>query len=403
MKKKLVIAKMPVNGKEHIATVLYENGKAVELYFSDVEKEQVLGNIYLGHVTKAAQGGFFVNYDGVHEGFLPVRKTKGAIFKTVKNDPVIKPGDELLVMADTEAVKSKLTGLTCELSISGKNLVACSGFAGLKFSAKLGGGDKDRIKEILSDVKKSVSGFIVRTSSSEASKDELISEAKSLSEKIGNILRYGISRPYGTCLYKAGEIWIEKIKSMRPCEVEKIVTDITDIYEEIKKYLDEEQSPETALAGSLCLYDDKMVSLYRLNSLSALLDSATCEKVWLRSGASVVIQQTEAFVCIDVNSSKASSVKKAAAEEFFKINCEAAEEIAKQIRLRQLSGIILIDFINMGSKELEGRLISEFSAFVKSDPAKVNIIDITPLGIMEVTRRKKSRSLNEQIFCLTKA
>lgn len=393
---------MPVNGRDMIVTVLYEDNEAVEIYIRDFGKEQTVGNIYLGHVTKAASSGFFVNFDGVNEGFLTVRKAGGAVFKTVKKNAEIKPGDELLVMADTEGVKSKLTGLTCELSIAGNTLVVCSGFRGLRFSSRLGGEDKDRIRKTLDGADVSETGFIVRTSAAEASGEELRTEAEELSGRIKNIIRFGVSRPYGTCLYKAGGIWMDKLKGLQLGRGDKIITDIDEIYQEIKTYLSDIQSTAAGNFENVCLYDDKMVSLYRLNNLSALLDSALSEKVWLRSGASIVIQQTEAFVCIDVNSSKASSGRKTS-EEFFNINREAAEEIAKQIRLRQLSGIILIDFINMQSKELENRLISEFSAFVRNDPTKVNISDITPLGIMEVTRRKKSRSLSEQIFCLTRA
>lgn len=396
MRKKLVIAKMPLNDKDRIAVALYEDNEAVELYLRDFDKEQAVGNIYLGHVTKAASGGFFVNYDGINEGFLPVRKTKGAVFKTVKKNGDIKPGDELLVMADTEGVKSKLTALTCELTLSGHNLVACSGFDGFRFSSKLEGGERDRLKKILMQFD-GASGFIIRTSAAEASEEELLAEAEFLSGKMESIIKYGISRPYGTCLYRSGEIWIGKIKGMRPNETDKIVTDIPEVYDEIRAYLSDPADKSGGISGKVSLYDDKMIDLYRLNGFSALLDGALNENVWLRSGASIVIQQTEAFVCIDVNSSKASSAKKKDPEEFFRINCEAAREIAKQLRLRQLSGIILIDFINMELKEQKDALIREFSSYIKNDPAKVKIVDITPLGIMEVTRSKKSRSLREQI------
>ena len=388
---------MPINEKDRIVTVLYEDNEAVEMYIRDFGKELTVGNIYLGHVTKSVSGGFFVNYDGVNEGFLPVRKAGGAVFKTVKKNAEIKPGDELLVMADTEGVKSKATGLTCELSMAEKNLVVCSGFNGLRFSSKLENKDKARIKKLLDYSGECSFGFIVRTSATEADESELCSEAEKLSRKMEYIIKYGVSRPYGTCLYKAGEIWIDKIKSIRFGELDKVVTDIPEVYEDIREYMSDARNKGVDISDCLELYDDKMISLYRLNNLSALLDNAVNEKVWLRSGASLVIQQTEAFVCIDVNSSKASFGKKKSEDDFFKINCEAAEEIARQIRLRQLSGIILIDFINMASKEYETRLISEFSSHIKSDPAKVNIIDITSLGIMEVTRRKKSRSLSEQL------
>ena len=139
-----------------------------------------------------------------------------------------------------------------------------------------------------------------------------------------------------------------------------------------------------------------MVSLYRLYNFSTIIDRALDKKVMMKSGAYLVIEQTEAFVSIDVNSGKKVNKKKDD-EYIYKINLEAAGEAARQIRLRQLSGTILIDFINMKKSIFKEKLIETMKEHVKYDPVSTEVIDMTALGIMELTRKKRGRSLKEQL------
>ena len=120
------------------------------------------------------------------------------------------------------------------------------------------------------------------------------------------------------------------------------------------------------------------------------------ERVWLKSGAYLVIQQTEALTVIDVNSGKIQK-KNAKDDIYFEINKEAAKEIALQLRLRNLSGIVIIDFISQNSKEQDNKLLAYLSSLVKKDSVKTNVIDMTPLGLVEVTRKKIHKSLKEQL------
>lgn len=401
MKQKLVIANMPIDGKDAIVMVLYENDKAVEMYIRSGDKPSVLNNIYVGHVTKVApgSGGVFINFDGEHEGYMPERKTKRAFYKTDKKTETIKAEDELLVLADTEPLKTKLTGLTAELSISGRYVVISTGTDGIVFSSKLDKTEKDRIFECLNKTEFEY-GLIVRTAASEAAEEDIRKEAEMLEKKLDIIINNGKSRPYGTCLHKSGEIWTEKFRQCRADKLDCIVTDIPEIYEEFNGETSEyfgSDDETNSIKDKIRLYDDKMLALYKLYGLSSILDEALSEKVWLKSGGYIVIQQTEAFVCIDVNSGKADSKSKINGERFFELNCEAAEEAFRQIRLRQLSGTILIDFINMKDKKFEKDLLNIAKDLSKRDSGSTKIIDITSLGIMEVTRRKKISSLKEQI------
>ena len=128
------------------------------------------------------------------------------------------------------------------------------------------------------------------------------------------------------------------------------------------------------------------------------MENALKEKIWLKSGAYLIIQPTEALTVIDVNSGK-NVAKKEMQENFLKINIEAAKEIAYQLRLRNISGIVIVDFINLTSKEAEAELLKEFRAALKSDPVQTDIIDITKLGLVEVTRKKVKKSLKEVLSC----
>lgn len=149
--------------------------------------------------------------------------------------------------------------------------------------------------------------------------------------------------------------------------------------------------------NKLRFYDGKMLPLYKLYSLSNQLENALKKNVWLKSGGYIIIEQTEAMVVIDVNTGKFDGKKKDREQNFLKINIEAAKEIANQLILRNLSGMILIDFISMEKKESIDRLISILIEELKKDPVKADFVDITKLGIIELTRKKTKQSLAEII------
>ena len=139
-----------------------------------------------------------------------------------------------------------------------------------------------------------------------------------------------------------------------------------------------------------------LLPLYKLYSLESVLDEIQREKVWMKNGGFLMIQQTEAFVSIDVNSGKYTGRKKAE-ETYRKINLEAAQEIARQVRLRNLSGIILVDFINMENPDHREELFHVLQKYLRRDSVKCRAVDITPLNILEMTRKKVRRPVVEDI------
>ena len=166
------------------------------------------------------------------------------------------------------------------------------------------------------------------------------------------------------------------------------------MYEEMKEYLANYQKEDLE---KLSFYSDNLLSLSKLYGVETKLENALREKVWLKSGGSLIIQPTEALTVIDVNTGKAVNGKKKVQETFLKVNLEAAEEIAKQIRLRNLSGIIIVDFISMDDKAAQKKVMQLLAELFKKDPIKTTLIDMTALNLVEITRKKVRKPLHEQI------
>lgn len=217
-------------------------------------------------------------------------------------------------------------------------------------------------------------------------------------------------------LKKARPTYLEDVKNQREGSVSEIITDDRGLFETIcmdygihpKQFMtngsvpvpvDQFQVPTisgTADSLTLTYYHDPMLTLSSLYSVKSSLEKALREQIWLKSGASIVLQHTEALTVIDVNSGK-NIIKKEMRENLLRINLEAATEIAYQLRLRNISGIIIIDFINLLAKEDEAVLLKEFRTYLKDDPVKTDLIDMTRLGLVEVTRKKIKKSLRDSL------
>ena len=190
---------------------------------------------------------------------------------------------------------------------------------------------------------------------------------------------------------EAPPFYLQFLKNRNLTEVQKITTDIPSVHEVLLQHLQ-----DTKEAEKLHLYTDTQVSLFALYSLTHELERALHRQVWLPSGAYLVIDPTEALTVIDVNSGK--NIKKKAREELvFSVNVEAAHEIARQLILRNISGICIIDFIDMKEKEHREELMHILRMDLKKDKVPATLVDITRLGLVELTRKKVQKSLKEQL------
>lgn len=392
---KLLITTMEIHKVSCIVTALWEEGRILQIHLYPKEKKDILGNIYVGKVENIAENiqAAFVRIQDQTICYLPLSDLAYPIYTVPKKDQKLHVGDELLVQIHREVIKHKAPCVTTKLSFTGKYLVLTTEKGKFGVSSKLDKETRKRLKEWLIPELSDAFSMIVRTNAQDASREELLEELNYLKTRMEYVLQYGPSRVSGSLVEETAPGYLLDIRDMYHHDLEAIVTDSDLLYPVIKNYLHRYQPDDESL---LQLYEDKLLPLIKLYRLETSLDTACREKVWLPSGGSLIIQQTEAFVAIDVNTGKYNGKKKAE-ETFRKINLEAAQEIACQIRLRNLSGMILIDFINLSDPDHEKELLHVLQKHLKKDPVKANVIDMTALKIIEVTRKKVRKSLEEEL------
>lgn len=393
---KIIITQMPYQDVVLEVSALLEKDRILDLYVQKQGESSLLGNIYVGKVERIANDlkAAFVRIGPDQICFLPLKECLNPVYKMPGRQGIPKSGDELLVQVSREAQGEKLPSVTTNLNFTGKYLVLTTGETRLGISSKLDSKEKQRLKELLSPLKEENIGIVARTDSKNASDQQIIDEFQTLYQECQRMLQYGITRTCFSCFQNADPQWQTLIQHLPIQKLEEVVTDLPDEFQSVNIYLQENFPSDT---GALRLYEDRMLPMYKYYRLEKTLENALNERVWLDSGGFLVIQQTEAFTAVDVNSGKLETGKKA--EEMFRsINLEAAREIAYQLRLRQLSGIILIDFINMKKAVHREEVMKVLGGYLKQDPSLAIVVDMTKLQIVEVTRKKTRKSLYETLI-----
>nr|WP_270484612.1 ribonuclease E/G [Blautia massiliensis (ex Durand et al. 2017)] len=395
---------MEIHGVPCTVAALSEEERIVEIRLESDQEKSILGNIYTGQVENIASNiqAAFVQIEPGKRCYYPLAEAQRAVFSAGrKGNGPLRPGDELLVQVSRDAMKGKLPALTSNLNFTGRYLVLTTGDKKFGLSSKLALEDRHRLSGWLKEEAERPDkefGIIVRTNAADASKEEILKELEWLKDRYHKAVVQGRNRTCFSLVLETEPFYVAAVRDAYGRDLDEIITDVPEIREMILGYL-EEISPE--LKEKLRFYQDKLLPLYKLYRVETALDAIQKEKVWLNSGGFLVIQQTEAFVSIDVNSGKYTGKKKME-ETFRKINLEAAAEIGRQLRLRNLSGIILIDFINMENPDHRDELFHVLQKLLRKDPIKSRAIDITPLHILEMTRKKVRRPVIEDIRELTK-
>lgn len=395
---------MEIHGVPCTVAALSEEERIVEIRLESDQGKSIFGNIYTGQVENIASNiqAAFVQIEPGKRCYYPLAEAQRAVFSAGrKGKGPLRPGDELLVQVNRDAMKGKLPALTSNLNFTGRYLVLTTGDKKFGLSSKLSQEDRHRLSGWLREEAERPDkefGIIVRTNAADASKEEILKELEWLKSRYHKAVVQGRNRTCFSLVLETEPFYVAAVRDAYGRDLDEIITDVPEIREMILGYL-EEISPE--LKEKLRFYQDKLLPLYKLYRVETALDAIQKEKVWLNSGGFLVIQQTEAFVSIDVNSGKYTGKKKME-ETFRKINLEAAAEISRQLRLRNLSGIILIDFINMENPDHRDELFHVLQKLLRKDPIKSRAIDITPLHILEMTRKKVRRPVIEDIRELTK-
>ena len=355
---------------------ILKDGSIEDIIAADNESGFNIGDIIIGKVTETVPN--------IASAFLDLGGVKG--YLSLKEGNAVRPGMEIPVQIVKEAAGEKDMTVTSRLSLAGRYTVV-SLPASRRPAVRISGRIEDHIeRERLKGIGESLLNtydITLRTRAEAVSEALIISEAEELSEKLRDIIARSEMRTPFSRLYSKEDPFVITVRDCRFGNVSGITTDLPEIYELMLKSF-----PDIEIK----LYKDDMLKLIKLHKIESTIESVFDRRVWLKSGAYLIIDRTEAMNVIDVNSGKVS-YKSSRADTFLKINLEAVSEAARQIRIRNLSGMILIDFINMKRKEdyliLEARLRDA----LKYDLTDCSFIDFTGLGIAEIVRRKKRQPL----------
>ena len=371
--------------------ILFEDGKAMEIRC--YEADSILGNVYRARVSNLSPN--------INAAFVDIKKGESCYLSMDDyHGEKLKVGDLVTVQVVRDKIKTKRYAVTTDISLQGDYAVTTL-FAPVGASSKIT--DSARKKELktlmqnlliaeqdaqfylaegnvaeIERIKKLTLGGIIRTQAEHAEDAAITREIEGQARLLYSIMKKSEYATQYTCLYHTEVEYIKDIRRMHALQDVEIVTDIPEVTEAISE---------------IPLYTDEYTLTLRY-SLASLLEKTLSKRAYLKSGAYLVIEPTEAMTVIDVNSGK--SIKgKNAEEQFLKINIEAAKEIARQLRLRNISGIVMIDFINMKEESHNHELMKNLAEYVRTDPVRTTVVDMTKLGLVELTRQKGKRALHE--------
>ncbi len=374
--------------------ILFENNEPVELRVEYLDNFKQSGNIYKGKVKRIvpAMNAAFVDIGEDREAFLPLKDIE-------KSCPSIDVGKSVVVQVKRAAISTKGAKLTCKITLPGKYLVLLPTTNQVSISSRIENKQiKNEIKELLEPFNKENYGFIIRTSAEHAQPESIIDDFISLKNLWEKIKELSKKKKIPSLLYEEKDKVFTIIREYAG-DIKKIVTDSVTLYKQLKEHIKKHYSDKNI---KLELFKNKNTSLYSYYQIEKIIGKILNPYVWLKSGGYLVIEETEALVTIDVNSGRHCK-HKSLEDTAYHTNLEAAKEIAKHLRLRDLGGIIVIDFIDMKDEERKKALIEFLKQEVKKDKRPIKIKDFTSLGLLELTRKKIEESLIKQLSetCIT--
>lgn len=396
MSDRVIITREELCPREYyLVCARFDEKRMTQIHLQKEESESILGNIYIGRVTNIVENiqAAFIEIEKGRSCFYPLKELKNPIFTKKQGKKPLCVGDELVVEVAKESIKTKPPMVSTNLNFAGKYLVLTTENRRLGISKKLPGEERARLQKLIEPHMAENYGIIVRTNAKEADEQTILKELDSLKKEYLQLRETAVHRSAFSLLRKSESFYLSFIKGLCLPEIEKISTDVPGVYDELAGYF---QENEKEGAEKLVFYQDSLVSLSALYSLKHELNRVLGRQVWLPSGGYLVIEPTEALTVIDVNSGK--NIKKKPKEEMIlSINIEAAKEIARQLILRNISGIIVIDFIDMDSQKQQEELLHILRMELKKDKIPTTLVDITRLGLVELTRKKVQKSLKEQL------
>ncbi len=377
--------------------VVLEGPQLVEHYVATAESESLVGNIYLGRVRNVLPGmeAAFVDFGAAKNGVVyasDVRVEDGSRGrKKPRIEEVLSEGDEILVQVVKDAMGAKGARLTGIPSLPGRYLVLVPDSDSIGISRRLPDVDRNRLRDVINKVKPDGFGVIVRTAALHASAEELAADISRLTKQWDAINEQAEQGDAPRLIHREPELLIKVIREHFTADFRKLMIDDKSAYDTVINYL---QSTAPDLVSKVHVYEDE-IPLFDRYHVDDQLKKALDRKVFLPSGGHLVIDRTEALTVIDVNTGKfvgSSNLE----ETVLQNNVEAAEEIGRQLRLRDIGGIIVIDFIDMESIENQQKVLRRLKETLAKDKTRTQVFDVSHLGLVEMTRKNVSAGLLEQ-------
>ncbi len=375
--------------------LLDSNRKPLRIYMESKEQKSLVGNIYIGRVSKIMEKlqAAFVDIAPDVSAYLPYDEKASFIYtRKLSKKSHLCQGDEILIEIKRDAIKSKEATADYNLHKDGRHCILTSSDLKIGISKKISDDRRNEIKNFLEErFPDREFGIIVRTDAANLPLEDLANEISTLMESFHNEIEHAKATMYPSLISKRPSYLMQLLRNSDFAYIGEILTDQADLYHEILLDMDEKQLSEWK--EYVHLYNDISFPMKNLYSIDSILDRCLNTTIHLKSGANIMIEQLETVTFIDVNS--ANNLR--SSKSHLEVNLEAASEIANQMILRNLSGMILVDFINMKSKDEEEELLRAMREYVRCDHRKVRVLDFTKLGLMEITREKKYISLKQML------
>jgi len=368
----------------------------VEHYITRKGARSMVGNIYLGKVQNVLPG--------MEAAFVDISRGRNAVLyagevsydeeiegQAPRIEKVLKVGQNVMVQVTKAPIGGKGARLTQEISLPGRYLVLAPNSEVFGISRRLAHKERARLRDILKKIKPTDHGLIVRTAAEGADASDLQADLERLAAAWAGIEKSAKRGKAPRVLYEEPELTVRVVRDLfTGGEFKEMITDSQGLFDQVVEYLNA-VAPE--LTSKVHMHSGKL-PLFESHHAVEQIQKALDRKVWLPSGGYIVIDRTEAMTVIDVNTGK--HVGKANLEETVtKTNVEAADEIARQLRLRDIGGIIIIDFIDMLIERNKDKVVDTIRTALAQDKTRSQVFDISPLGLLEVTRKRVSAGLLE--------
>ncbi|MEP6527891.1 MAG: Rne/Rng family ribonuclease [Nocardioidaceae bacterium] len=383
--------------KDVIQIAVLEDNVLVEHYVSRESQSSLIGNVYLGRVQNVLPS--------MEAAFIDIGKGRNAVLyagevnwdllgkqgQPRKIESVLKSGQSVLVQASKDPVGHKGARLTSQISLAGRYLVYVPGGGGNGISRKLPDTERTRLKTLLKEILPEEAGVIIRTAAEGTSEEELTRDVNRLTARWDDIEKKAEAGHAPQLLYAEPDLTIKVVRDLFTEDFVKLVVSGDDAWDTVHGYVSH-VAPELSERLERWKGDQDLFASYRIDEQ---IDKALDRKVFLPSGGSVVIDRTEAMTVVDVNTGKFTGSGGNLEETVTKNNLEAAEEIVRQLRLRDIGGIIVVDFIDMVLESNRDLVLRRMVECLGRDRTRHQVAEVTSLGLVQMTRKRIGTGLLE--------